>query len=720
MDTSNTEERREAVKLHTLSESIGTPHMIKARDANILIGLVPVLAALLFTIFAGCSQEPDVGSTVRVAKDMPLTDDTLSPTATATLTAEPTATAAPVPAKTPIPTYVPEPAAPDTPTAIPTVSATQTGTHTPPPTDTPLPIPTNTAAPVATVTPLPSPTVIPTPTPVPTATYTATPMATYTPAPTPTPIYPIVTRSEDYGYTIDIPDGWVEEEGYIRSIPGGRLYIKSVDLTSQTTLDQFAESVRDNLRQEWWPTASLFEITSFEKRLSGDHESYILEYRVHEEPRYCVVDVAEAIALGSSLPGFNRGFRVLHQACDWELDGRLDHARRESLESFRVIEVPSTYYTQFATTRGVTIKAPRNVDPAALQEGAKIVDAMIDGRRDIAECIEDEWYSSFAIFPKQFPVTDLPEFAYLKGKSDHWGQAYDDPLQIDGLGPTRSNPVTAVSEWALIQDSSYPYRRYEVAVHEFAHHLMNLCFTGEDHAALEEFLTDSLEMGYGEGLMINTDEFFAGLSEVYFSIDGSIPRRHLEHFPSGVMEFLEEFYGVLTPAATEVPGYVRYVTSSGVVLPWLNEEGVEFVHPTFGYSIDLLPDWKVESQDAYRTVVSGPSSTIRIEYSRLAAGGDSEHQLAQIAEAQRRKWEQWTQGWDQTEVTSFELERDSYWIRYYGHESSQYCDIDVIERVLIAAHDGQEFSVVLAGSVCGASIQARAQDIETMLGSFSP
>ena len=529
-----------------------------------------------------------------------------------------------------------------------------------------------------------------------------------------------MTRSEDYSYILDIPNGWIEEEGYIRSVPGGELHINAVDLNGQTTLDQFAESVRDNLRREWWPTASLFQITSFEKSLVGDHESYILEYRVQEEPRYCVVDVAEAIALGSSLPEFNRGFRVRHQACDWELDGQIDHARRETLESFRVIEVPSTYYTQFATTRGVTIKAPTNVDPAALREGAEIVDAMIDGRRDIAECIQDDWNSSFAIFPKQHPVTDLPEFAYLKGKSDHWGQAYDDPLQIDGLGPTRSNPVTAVSEWALIQDPSYPYRRYEVAVHEFAHHLMNLCFTREDHKALEELLADSIELGYGEGLMINTDEFFAGLSEVYFSIDGSISRRHLEYFPSGVMEFLEEFYGALTPIAVENTGQVQFVTRSGISLPWLSTAGDTFEHAIFGYSIDLLPDWKVESQDTYRTVMSGPSSNIHIEYSRVPAGADTERQLVQLAEAQRLKWERWTQGWDQTEVTSFELGQDSYWIRYHGHESSQYCDVDVIERILITSHDGRKFGVVLAGSICGASIHARAQDIETILRSFSP
>ena len=364
------------------------------------------------------------------------------------------------------------------------------------------------------------------------------------------------------------------------------------------------------------------------------------------------------------------------------------------------------------------------MDPAAIQEGAKIVAIMLDGRRDIADCIEDDWDSAFAIFPKTYPVTDLPEFSYLKGKKDMWGQSYDDPLQMAGLGPTRSNPVTAVSEWALIQDPSYPYRRYKVAVHEFAHHLMGLCFTRQDHESLEELRYSSMELGYGEGLMVNTGEFFAGLSEVYFSIEGGIPRRHLEYFPSRVMEYLEEFYGALAPAETEDPMYLRYVTSSGVPLPWLNAAGGTFEHATFGYNIDLLPNWKVESHDTYRTLLSGPSSEISIEYTRLASSADTESELVHLAESQRQEWERWTQGWDVTEVKSFEREstdaQDSYWIRYHGHESSKYCNIDVIERVLITSDKGRNFGVVLEGSVCGAQIHARIQDVETMLRSFTP
>ena len=364
------------------------------------------------------------------------------------------------------------------------------------------------------------------------------------------------------------------------------------------------------------------------------------------------------------------------------------------------------------------------MNPAALQQAATIIVIMMDGRRDIWDCMKEDWESAFAIFPKGRPVTDLPEFSYLKGKSDMWGQSYDDPLEIDGLGPTSLNPVTAVSEWGLIADPSYPRRRYEVAVHEFAHHLMNLCFTGSDHRTVERLRNSSLELGYGPGLTVNADEFFAGLSEVYFSIDASIPRRHLEYFPAEVMEYLEEFYGALTVVETDDPKYVQHVTSSGIPLPWVTAARRTFQHDTLGYRVDLLQGWRVRAEGMHEMVLVGRSSEISITYSDLGSVADTESALVHLAETQRHEWERWTQGWDVSEVKSFEREtldgQQSYWIRYYGHESPRYCTIDIIERVTITSHKEKEYGVVLEGHICGAGIQAQIRDMESMMRSFSP
>ena len=577
--------------------------------------------------------------------------------------------------------------------------------------------------------PEPTPTPEPTNTPTPSPTNTPAPSPTSTPTPTPTP-YPVVTRDQEYGYTIDIPDDWVDEGRYTRSVPGGALIVRELDMAAGTTLDQFAESVRNNVRQEWWSSASLFEITSFENRRAGDQDFYFMGYRAQRTPEDCVREVVELLALGSYLPGPMKGFRVRHVACDSELPGGLDVSRREVLDSFRIVTRPAAYYTQFLTIKGVTVKAAARVAPAALQEAARIVAVMVDGRRDVVKCI-DEAGSAYAIFPRRAGVTELPEFSFLKGKADMWGQAYDDHKQIDGLGATKAARVSAVYEPALT-DPGYSFVRYKVAVHEFGHHVMNLCFTENDFQIWRDIhkrAVDRVLSVYGfdvppfdQGLMVNIDEFFAGLSQLYF-FRHDVPRRHAEQFFPEAFEFLEDFYGLLTPQETDRPAYVQYVTSSGTPLPWIVPGGGTYQHSALGYSIELLPGWKVERDGAYKSVLSSPSAEISIRYTRLPDGADDDDQLMRLAESSREDWDQWTQDWDKSEVKSFEKKsldgQESYWILYYGHESANYCDIDVIERVLITSHDGIKYGVVLQGLVCGAGNLSAIQDIETMLRSFS-
>ena len=151
-----------------------------------------------------------------------------------------------------------------------------------------------------------------------------------------------------------------------------------------------------------------------------------------------------------------------------------------------------------------------------------------------------------------------------------------------------------------------------------------------------------------------------------------------------------------------------------------------YEHNTFGYRIELLSGWEVESEGVHELLLSKgnwPWPEIIIEYTPLPDGADGDDQLVRLAESSRRDWEQWTRTWDKSEVKSFEREsldgQDSYWIRYYGHESPQYCDIDMIERVLITSHGGRMYGVVLEGRACSDGEMISLQDLETMLRSFS-
>ena len=105
------------------------------------------------------------------------------------------------------------------------------------------------------------------------------------------------------------------------------------------------------------------------------------------------------------------------------------------------------------------VRAHESVDPAALQAGAEIVDAMLSGREDIPGCMAQK-EGDLAIIPKDQVNTDLPEFADLKGTKDFTGRSRD-TFELRGLGGTGSRPTTAGEEQLLGNwDSHHPWYPY--------------------------------------------------------------------------------------------------------------------------------------------------------------------------------------------------------------------------------------------------------------------
>ncbi len=383
------------------------------------------------------------------------------------------------------------------------------------------------------------------------------------------------------------------------------------------------------------------------------------------------------------------------------------------------------YYTQFVPVASVTVKAAAKVDPAALQEAAKMLRVMLDGPQDRCRT------GALAIVPDGDPLTALPEFANLRGTRDHWGQ-YRDSTRSPGAGGT----VTATPEQLLRPEPGYPPDR---DIHEPAHLLQFICFAREDWRVWEGLhrrAVDKVLADFGfdrppftQGLMVDVYEFFAGLSQSYF-FQGR-PRRHVKQYFPEVFAFLEDFYGVLTPTETNRPGWVQYVTASGVPVPWLVPAGQTYEHSALGYHIDLLPGWGVESEGAGWVSLSDgeayltSEAYITIEYTRLPDGTDTGDELMRLAQSRVDEWEQSTQGWYKSEVRSFERVvsdgQESYWIHYYGHESPEWEeDIGRVERVLIASHGGGSYGVVLQGGHSRGGNYLVRGDLETMLRSFSP
>ena len=517
------------------------------KRSPIIMLAVGAFAGVLLVLMIACAGEPSP-----VAAPSPELVATNAPTPVAAPTLESIPTSLPTANAAPIPTeIVTRPLTPTaTPTPEPTSTPVQTPTATPTtePTATPVPTPTSTPTPEPTATPIPTPTIVPTPTP--TLTYTSDTTVT--------------NRELEYGHTIDLSDDWnvVHEGRYHRESPWSWLLITSEDVPRVSNLDRFAESVRDRLEQDWWPTRSLFEVSVFEKRETDGQPSYLIRYRVQESPQYCVVDVVELVTFADSLPGPAKGFRTRMWMCE-HAAGTHNQGRIEILDSFRITTTPSKYYKQFLSVKGITIKAAQKVDPAAFHAAADMIGPMLSGRHDIADCMVNAG-AALAIIPKDDIVTTLPEFTHLKDRSDFTGRTYQS-FQIRGLGGVRGQPVSSASEESLLglDVSAYPHNRFPfdalITVHEFAHAIQNVCFTSEDHNKWNAFYASAKQDNIfpGTHMMADEKEFFAVFSTAYFEVTDEIGkgagRSTVEEEYPEIFMFLEELYGgsVLPPELRE-------------------------------------------------------------------------------------------------------------------------------------------------------------------------
>ena len=412
------------------------------------------------------------------------------------------------------------------------------------------------------VGPSPTPVAMDTPGPEPTATPAPTVETTDTPIPTPAPTPAIggldktvTSRDMEYDYTIELPDSWRREGTgiYSSTSPWGRVGISSQYLPREYTVDKFTRLIWYDLRKDWWPTASLFEITTVEESMSGEQPARRIRYRVQEAQEYCVVDLDELVVVSHILPGNPHGFRVRAWMCEHDV-ARHGETRERILDTFQVTNRPAAYYSQFMSANGVTVKADATVEPAAVEAGAELVAAMLSGRDDIARCMARN-RAELAIIPKDRTLTSLPEYAYLKGTSDFTGRGRD-TFDIRGVGAVPGQPVSSAAEEQVLgrigpRHPYYPYRGL-VAVHEFAHGIQNLCFTSEDHEEWNGFYAEAVraDLYPDTHMMHDVNEFFAVFSTGYFDVtdelgQGSDRETLKSQFPE-VFLALNEIYGGAT------------------------------------------------------------------------------------------------------------------------------------------------------------------------------
>ncbi len=159
-----------------------------------------------------------------------------------------------------------------------------------------------------------------------------------------------------------------------------------------------------------------------------------------------------------------------------------------------------------------------------------------------------------AIIPKDEYITTLPEFAWLKGRTDFTGRTYES-FQLRGAGAVKGQPVSATSEEMLLDlpEVRYPYGSL-VTVHEFAHGMQNLCFTQSDHENWGKFYAVALQANIfpGTHMMADVHEFFAVFSTAYFEVTDElgkgVDREMLREDYSEVVGSLDDIYGGATLA----------------------------------------------------------------------------------------------------------------------------------------------------------------------------
>ena len=595
----------------------------------------------------------------------------------------------PVPTPTPTPTFTPTPTATYTPT--PTATPTPTPTHTPTPTPTLTPTPTPTYTPTPTVRPTytprptstytPTPTVTPTPTPTPTFTPTPAPTSTPTPTPTPTPRYPIVARNQEHAYEIDIPEGWNEvyENYYSRESPWGALRIQSADLSDGTTLETFAESVRDSLERRWEDLlgpAWLFETTSFSEGQLNGRPVYYIEYRAQVGPENCVINGVEMVSAASRIPGVTTGFQVNYEVCERN-ESQLRGYRNRILGSFRAVARPPAYYAQFLRTDdGVTVKAPDRVSTDALEAAADRVSRMTAGLRDDMRACLSARRAETALYPEGERLASIPEFARYRGGTDPAGVPYE---SLAGFADG-SLAIVAIGERDALDLGE------SRATREFARLIKYICFTprdDEEWAALWDGAVQADALP-GSRARINEEEFFVDLSAAYFGFAIDVTPQWRANFTEAALYESRDTLETTLPAVFEFLRRV-YGEPPPVYLPF---ETVENRLAEYEYAIAIPDEWNRIEENFYQGDFWG---LLWIQADPVSDETSLETFAESVRDNLERDWRERRGSMALFEITSFREGqaadgRPVYYIGYRAQSDPIYCVVDGVEMVALASH----------------------------------
>jgi hypothetical protein len=154
--------------------------------------------------------------------------------------------------------------------------------------------------------------------------------------------------------------------------------------------------------------------------------------------------------------------------------------------------------------------------PTASVVVRRVLDEMLQGKH-LEQRLQGA-HLSIVVVPRRSRLTDVPQFASLKGRRTFDGRPWEDVRGTGGLELPDGRVAVAIPEENIAGgDDVYP--AHSVAVHELAHMLHDHVLTSGDRAAVEKAYRKHLQSG--EPFLdayagANVREYFAQGANAYF------------------------------------------------------------------------------------------------------------------------------------------------------------------------------------------------------------
>jgi hypothetical protein len=210
-----------------------------------------------------------------------------------------------------------------------------------------------------------------------------------------------------------------------------------------------------------------------------------------------------------------------------------------------------------AQDEGIEFLASTNISAAAVKRAQEIVRAMVSKAPEIRARMAAEGFK-VEIIGKDQVISDLPDYANLKGKKTFDGRSFDTGTRGVG-GKNRCS----IGEENLLCLPDQHYTREDILVHEFSHSMMSN-MDAELAAAVDAAFRNAVDKSLYPAkiyMMANKNEYWAEGTQAWFDVtvrkdvNGGINTRGAvkEHDPD-LAAVLEKVYG--SARVEHVPGCV--------------------------------------------------------------------------------------------------------------------------------------------------------------------